>query len=92
MTRKVILNILLIGIFSCGVVAQPPSGEFGPRPMRTSTRPPMDNERKLRELSPEEIPPNLNFYAMNPLYRNDVTHRMMGYAHYPMTSYYLGTK
>jgi rhamnogalacturonan endolyase len=24
------------------------------------------------------------------LYRNDVTHRSMGYAHYPMTSYYLG--
>jgi hypothetical protein len=27
----------------------------------------------------------------DPLYRNDVTHRSMGYAHYPMTSYYLGT-
>jgi rhamnogalacturonan endolyase len=26
----------------------------------------------------------------DPLYRNDVTHRSMGYAHYPMTSYYLG--
>jgi rhamnogalacturonan endolyase len=28
----------------------------------------------------------------DPLYRNDVTHRTMGYAHYPMTSYYIGTK
>jgi rhamnogalacturonan endolyase len=28
----------------------------------------------------------------DPLYRNDVTHRTVGYAHYPMTSYYLGTK
>jgi rhamnogalacturonan endolyase len=28
----------------------------------------------------------------DPLYRNDVTHRTMGYSHYPMTSYYLGTK
>ena len=28
----------------------------------------------------------------DPLYRNDVTHRSMGYAHYPMTSYYLGAK
>jgi rhamnogalacturonan endolyase len=27
----------------------------------------------------------------DPLYRNDVTHRTVGYAHYPMTSYYLGT-
>jgi rhamnogalacturonan endolyase len=26
------------------------------------------------------------------LYRNDVTHRSMGYAHVPMTSYYLGMK
>ncbi len=26
----------------------------------------------------------------DPLYRNDVTHRSMGYTHYPMTSYYLG--
>lgn len=28
----------------------------------------------------------------DPLYRNDVTHRSMGYAHYPMTSFYLGSK
>jgi rhamnogalacturonan endolyase len=30
----------------------------------------------------------------DPLYRNDVTHHTMGYTnrHYPMTSYYLGTK
>ena len=28
----------------------------------------------------------------DPLYRNDVTYRTMGYSHYPMTSYYLGTK
>ncbi len=26
----------------------------------------------------------------DPLYRNDVTHRSMGYSHYPMTSFYLG--
>jgi len=32
------------------------------------TRPPADNERGLRELTQEEIPPNLNFYAMDPLY------------------------
>jgi len=28
----------------------------------------------------------------DPLYRNDVTHRSMGYPHYPMTSYYIGTR
>jgi rhamnogalacturonan endolyase len=27
----------------------------------------------------------------DPLYRNDVTHRSMGYPHVPMTSFYLGT-
>ena len=32
------------------------------------TRPPANNERGLRELTDEEIPPNLNFYAMDPLY------------------------
>ena len=26
----------------------------------------------------------------DPIYRNDVTHRSMGYPHVPMTSYYLG--
>lgn len=28
----------------------------------------------------------------DPLYRNDVTHRSMGYPHYPMTSFYIGTR
>ncbi|MDH7599690.1 MAG: rhamnogalacturonan lyase [Sedimentisphaerales bacterium] len=28
----------------------------------------------------------------DPLYRNDVTHRTVGYPHYPMTSYYLGVR
>jgi hypothetical protein len=32
------------------------------------TRPPADNDRTLREITPEEIPPNLNFYAVDPLY------------------------
>lgn len=33
------------------------------------TRPPEGNDVGLRALSPEEIPPNLNFYAIDPLYR-----------------------
>jgi rhamnogalacturonan endolyase len=28
----------------------------------------------------------------DPLYRNDVTHRSMGYPHVPMTSIYLGVR
>jgi rhamnogalacturonan endolyase len=35
----------------------------------SSTRPPENNEQGLRALTPEEIAPNLNFYAMDPLYK-----------------------
>lgn len=35
------------------------------------TRPPADNDRTLRAITPEEIPPNLNFYAVDPLYDPD---------------------
>lgn len=38
----------------------------------TPTTPPADNDRTLRPLVPEEIPPNLNFYAMDPLYKPGV--------------------
>jgi rhamnogalacturonan endolyase len=38
-------------------------------PPVSSTRPPENNEQGLRPLTPEEIPPNLNFYAMDPLYK-----------------------
>ena len=38
-------------------------------PPASSTRPPENNEQGLRPLTPEEIPPNLNFYAMDPLYK-----------------------
>jgi rhamnogalacturonan endolyase len=37
-------------------------------PPPASTRPPENNEQGLRPLTPEEIAPNLNFYAMDPLY------------------------
>lgn len=36
-----------------------------------ATRPPEGNDRGLRQLTDEEIPPNLNFYAMDPLYDPD---------------------
>ena len=38
----------------------------------TATRPPADNDRTLRPLSPDEIPPNLSFYAVDPLYKPGV--------------------
>ncbi len=74
MIRKVLLGLLLICIFGCIVVAQDQTEQSGRQGMRFgrggfgSTRPPRDNERGLRELTEEEIPPNLNFYAMDPLY------------------------
>lgn len=56
--------------FAAGIVhgaAQP-----APAPGQFSTRPAADNDTTLRALSPEEIPPNLNFYAVDPLYRPGV--------------------
>jgi hypothetical protein len=43
----------------------------GTPPVQFATTPGRDNDTTLRPLSPEEIPPNLNFYAINPLYRED---------------------
>ena len=43
-----------------------------PPPQPEATRPPADNDRTLRPLSPDEIPPNLSFYAMDPLYKPGV--------------------
>jgi rhamnogalacturonan endolyase len=40
-------------------------------PAQFDTRPSANNDTTLRPLSPEEIPPNLNFYAVDPLYRTD---------------------
>ena len=44
---------------------------------------------KLRAVRAADRPVCL---MQDPLYRNDVTHRSMGYTHVPMTSYYLGVK
>lgn len=41
-------------------------------PAQSPTTPPPDNDRTLRKLSPDEIPPNLSFYAVDPLYRPGV--------------------
>src|SRR6185436_19358622 len=46
-------------------LAQDPQGT----PVQPSTRPPENNDATLRPLTPEEIPPNLNFYAIDPLYK-----------------------
>jgi rhamnogalacturonan endolyase len=57
-------GILLLGAFGALIaLAQQTS-----QPPVSSTRPPDNNEQGLRPLTPEEIAPNLNFYAMDPLY------------------------
>ena len=66
MVRKLIFCVLLVCLVVLPAGAQ--DQQMRQRLRRFSTRPPRDNERGLRELSPEEIPPNLNFYAMDPLY------------------------
>jgi rhamnogalacturonan endolyase len=46
------------------------SGSAGSQsPTQPSTRPPENNDQVLRPLTPEEIAPNLNFYAIDPLYK-----------------------
>lgn len=49
----------------------PPASERQPPPIET-TRPPAGNENSLRPLGPDEIAPNLSFYAMDPLYKPGV--------------------
>ena len=44
---------------------QQPAGQ--PPPAPAATTPPPDNDQSLRKLSPDEIPPNLSFYAIDPL-------------------------
>ena len=61
--RGIAMIMVAIGVATSLTLAQD-----RPRARRSLTRPPADNERGLRELTEEEIPPNLNFYAMDPLY------------------------
>ena len=42
------------------------------RPQPEATRPPENNDQTLRPLGPDEIAPNLSFYAMDPLYKPGV--------------------
>ena len=43
-----------------------------PLPQPQATRPPEGNDQMLRPLGPDEIPPNLSFYAVDPLYKPGV--------------------
>jgi rhamnogalacturonan endolyase len=77
MKRKAFIVILSICLFSCISLGQERVTRRGGRGMRLGrsaqggTRPPENNEQGIRVLTPEEIAPNLNFYAMDPLYNPD---------------------
>jgi len=59
-------------ITSVGLLAQPLPPPPSNALQTIETRPPEGNDTGIRELSPEELPPNLNFYAVDPLYKPGV--------------------
>ena len=68
------LRVFALSLWLCFgsfAIAQNPSPPAAPTPSPTqfATTPTRDNDTTLRPLSPEEVPPNLNFYAVNPLYQ-----------------------
>ena len=67
MNRNLVVLSIVIGVTVSLATAQNLRARRG----LGGTRPPEGNDRGLRELTDEEIPPNLNFYAMDPLYNPD---------------------
>src|SRR5512145_2990050 len=65
-SRPMFRQIVLTGC--CAAILLGMAQNPAPQPTQPSTRPPENNDQTLRPLTPEEIPPNLNFYAMDPLY------------------------
>ncbi|UCD51795.1 MAG: hypothetical protein JSW27_04010 [Phycisphaerales bacterium] len=63
-----IRNVTMLSLVLMLSAALAPAQDRRPRRGFGGTRPPANNERGLRELTDEEIPPNLNFYALDPLY------------------------
>ena len=53
--------------WKASVLAQAPPSP--PPPAEELVRPPADNASTMRPLSANEIPPNLSFYAIDPLYK-----------------------
>jgi len=77
--RKAVV-LLSGGLFAVAISAW----QAGPRvatAQSSSTRPPEGIERGLRPLSPSEIPPNLSFYTLDPLYEPG---RPLGWAKEPI--------
>ena len=60
--------LLALGVTAAMASQQAPQPLQDPPP----TTPPPGNDQMLRKLSPDEIPPNLSFYAVDPLYKAGV--------------------
>jgi rhamnogalacturonan endolyase len=61
--------IVVAGAVTFAVLYGPLLAQVPPAaPVEEAVRPPADNSRGLRQLSPSEIPPNLSFYAIDPLH------------------------
>lgn len=67
MIRRALLSVFLSYSAALITVAQNPAPQSQP-----STRPPENNDQMLRPITSEEVPPNLNFYALDPLYKPGV--------------------
>lgn len=62
--RNASISLLLFVAIASAALAQTTG-----TPTQPSTRPPDDIDRVMRPITPEEVPPNLNFYTMDPLYK-----------------------
>src|SRR5918992_661814 len=63
-----VFALVVLAVAALSTSQQPRTQPPDPSP----TRPPAGNDQTLRKLSPDEIPPNLSFYAVDPLYRPGV--------------------
>jgi len=63
-----------LAVVAAALAAAPATQQLAPQqpapqqPAPQATTPPPGNDRSLRKLSPDEIPPNLSFYAVDPLH------------------------
>jgi rhamnogalacturonan endolyase len=66
-------TLTVIALAAAAMTGQSPQPPATPAPSQPElVRPPADNDRTLRPLGPNEIPPNLSFYAIDPLYKPGV--------------------